>query len=74
MGEKLEPLVECYSGSEYAERPIAFQWEGQRVTINDIRERWRVPGRLCFRVGVEDGRRFELFYNELNDVWEINEV
>jgi hypothetical protein len=74
MGEKLEPQVECYSGSAYAERPIAFQWEGQRVTINDIQERWRLPGRLCFRVGVEDGRRFELFYTELNDVWEINEV
>ena len=74
MGEKLEPQVECYSGSAYAERPIAFQWEGQRVYVNDIQERWRLPGRLCFRVGVEDGRRFELFYNELNDVWEINEV
>ncbi len=74
MGEELKPEVECYSGGAYADRPIAFQWEGQKVYINDIQERWRVPGLLCFRVGVEDGRRFELFYNELNDQWEINEV
>ena len=54
MGEELGPEVECYSGNAYAERPIALHWEGQRVEINDIQERWRAPGRLCFRVGDED--------------------
>jgi hypothetical protein len=74
MGEKLEALVECYSGSAYAERPTALHWDGQRVEIVDVEERWRLPGELCFRVRAGDGRRFELFYNELNDIWEINEV
>ena len=74
MGKELESEVECYSGSAYAERPIAFRWEGQRLYINDIQDRWRAPGLLCFKVAIEDGRRFELIYNELNDVWEINEV
>jgi hypothetical protein len=74
MGEKLAPAVECYSGSAYAERPIAVHWEGQRVEIVAIVERWRTPGQICFRVRAEDDRRFELFYNELNDLWEVNEV
>ena len=74
MGEELEPLVECYSGGAYAERPIALHWDGQRLEIGDIEERWRIPGELCFRVRTRDGRRFELFYNELYDVWKINEV
>ena len=66
--------MECYSGSVYAERPIALQWEGQRVEIVDIEERWRIPGEIRFRVRAGDGRRFELSYNELEDVWEITEV
>ena len=74
MGEELTPLVECYSGSTYAERPVALYWDGQRVQIIDIEERWHIPGKMCFRVRAEDGRRFELFYDELDDHWEINEV
>jgi hypothetical protein len=74
MGQELTPQVECYSGSAYAERPIAFQYKGQRLFVNDIQDRWRIPGLMCFRVAIEDGRRFELLYNELTDIWEINEV
>ena len=74
MGEELKPLVECYSGSTYAERPIALQWDGMRVEIADVEERWRIPGELCFRVRALDGRRFALYYDELNIDWKINEV
>lgn len=74
MGEELEPVVECYSGSAYAERPIALLWEGQRLEITGVEERWRNPQELCFRVHTRDNRRFELFYNELKAIWKINEV
>jgi hypothetical protein len=74
MGEKLEPAVECYSGSAFAERPIAVHWDGQRVIVVAILKRWRTPEQVCFRVLAEDERRFELFYNEFNDLWEVNEV
>ena len=74
MGEELRPPVECYSGSAYAERPTSLQWDGQRVEIADVEERWRIPGEICFRVRAGDDRRFELFYSELNDDWKINEV
>jgi hypothetical protein len=67
-----DELVECHSGSEYAERPTALHWEGQRLEIKEILTQWRIPGAKCFRVSVADGRQFELFYGELYDEWRIN--
>ncbi len=70
--DEVNDLVECYSGSEYAERPVALRWEGQRLAVEEVEERWRIPGGKCFRVRAEDGRRFELFYGELFDEWRVN--
>ncbi|MFN3309008.1 MAG: hypothetical protein ACK44E_07340 [Anaerolineales bacterium] len=64
-------LVECHSEYEYAEKPIAFWWQGQRLEIRQILDRWRVPGGKCFRVRTEDDQIFELFYGELFDEWRI---
>ena len=68
----LEPLVECYSGVAYAERPIAFQWEGTRHPVSAILARWIAPGLRCFRVTTPDGRRFELAYLEALDEWRVD--
>jgi hypothetical protein len=65
-------LVECHSGYTYAERPVALHWQGQRLEIETILQRWRVPGGLRFRVQVQDGRLFELFYGELHDEWRVH--
>ncbi len=65
-------LVECHSGFTYAERPIALQWEGDRLEIEQIEDSWRIPGGRRFRVRVQDGRVFELFYGELYDEWRIH--
>jgi hypothetical protein len=66
--------VECHSGFEYAERPVAFEWEGERLGVKQIENQWRIPGGKCFRVLAEDGRKFELFYGELYDEWRIHPV
>jgi hypothetical protein len=66
-------LVECHSGYTYAERPIALQWEGERLEIEEIEAQWRIPGGRRFRVRVIDGRVFELFYGELYDEWRIHQ-
>ena len=73
MDQEVE-IVECYSGCEYAERPVALRWEGQRLEIEAIEDNWRIPGGHCFRVRVTDGRAFELFYGELYADWRINPV
>ena len=67
-------LVECHSGYTYAERPTALHWEGKRLVIAQIEARWRIPGGRRFRVQVEDGRVFELFYGELYDEWRVSLV
>lgn len=74
MGDELKDLVECHSGYEYAERPIALHWQGQRLEIAAVEAEWRIPGGRRFRVRTADKRVFELFYGELYDEWRINEI
>jgi len=69
----LTDLVECHSGYEYGERPVALQWQGQRHEISEILARWRIPGGKCFQVLTSDGQVFELFYGELYDEWRIHQ-
>lgn len=42
--------VEAYSGVRYAERPLAFLWQGRRYQVLSIENRWRSPDRLGFTV------------------------
>ena len=66
-------LVECHSGSEYAERPTALWWDGQRLEVAEVEARWRIPGGKKFRVRTTDGQVFELLYVELYDEWRIHQ-
>ncbi len=66
-------LVECRSDTEYAERPIALVWQGQRLEIAEILDRWRNPAGKGFRVRTVDGQVFELTYNEMNADWQIQQ-
>jgi len=65
-------LVECHSGYEYAERPVALRWKGERLEIEAVEGQWRIPGGKCFRVRTRDGAVFELMYGELYDEWRVN--
>lgn len=64
-------MVECRSDSEYAERPLALTWEGQRLDVAEILRRWREPGKKAFWVRTTDERIFQLTYDEFLDQWEI---
>ena len=66
--------VECISGSMYAERPVALQWEGERLEIGVILSQWRTEGERWFRVKTSDGRFFELAYNENGESWRIHPI
>jgi hypothetical protein len=66
-------IVECHSGYEYGDRPVALVWQNQRLEISEILERWRIPGGKCFRVRTTDEQIFELFYGELYDEWRIHQ-
>ena len=66
--------VECYSGHTYAERPVAFVWEGQRVEIDEIETDGNIPEGKFFRVKTSSGMRFKLTYFTNEDKWTINEL
>jgi hypothetical protein len=67
-------LVECYSGSEYAEYPRAFTWQNRRLEVLEIMARRRNPAGKSFRVRAADGQAFDLFYDELNQAWQVRLV
>jgi hypothetical protein len=65
-------LVECHSGYEYAERPTAVWWQGERLEVEAVEAQWRIAGGKKFRVRVRTGQVFELLYVELYDEWRIH--
>ncbi len=65
--------VTCYSGNTYAERPMAFIWEGAEQRVVDVEKEWREPGDKHFRLRTEDDRLFELCYYECGDRWSATE-
>jgi hypothetical protein len=67
-------IVECRSDSTYAERPVAFTWDGSSLAVSEIIQRWRSPGIRGFRVRTPYSGAFELLYDEHNDTWSIREL
>ena len=65
--------VKCYSGHTYAERPDSFAWQDKEYKVQNIEKEWQEPGERHFRVQTEDGKFFELCYNEQEDEWSLIE-
>jgi hypothetical protein len=65
-------LVECHSGYEYAERPTAVWWQGERLEVAAVEAQWRISGGKKFRVRAVNGQVFELLYVELYDEWRVH--
>ena len=61
--------VECYSGTRYAERPMALTWNGQRLSIEAIERAWQTPDGIAFTVRIAGGLHFELAYFSTSDQW-----
>jgi hypothetical protein len=69
----IDSQVLCRSDSSYAERPVSLIWNGQRLDIRAILDRWRTPEGKWFRVVTGDEQIFELFYNEQWNEWSIRQ-
>ena len=65
--------VSLYSGSHYAERPVALEHDGERLQVARVERSWREPDSLHFRVRVTDGRRFHLVYQQEADQWWVHQ-
>lgn len=66
--------VNCYSGHTYAERPKSFVRESVKYEVKEIESAWQEPGKRLFKVATEEGKRFELCYNETADQWSAIEL
>jgi len=67
-------LVECRSDSEYAERPLALVWQGERLEIVEILASWRAPVGKGFRMVTQNSQTFELLYFQPEDTWSVHPV
>lgn len=65
--------VICRSDSAYAERPLAFFWQGRRIEIVSILARWRTPEGRRFLVKTQEFGLFNLCYDEHNKTWQVNQ-
>jgi len=70
--------VECYSGYKVNERTIAFTYQGYRLEISEIVDRWYEGGLDAsrpridyFKVRTLEGQVFLLRYLTLFDVWSV---
>jgi hypothetical protein len=63
--------VACHAGYAYAERPQAFQWEGQRHTVKQVLTQAVRPEGRWFRVLTGGDQVFELLYAPDLDQWLI---
>jgi hypothetical protein len=67
----VKELVECLSDTEYAERPVALYWQGERLEIIQVVASWRTPEAKWFRVIGEEKQMFELGYTYASDAWSV---
>jgi hypothetical protein len=67
-------LVECRSDFEYAQRPVAFYWQDQRLEVTELLSQHRHPSGLTFQVRNVDLGRFELIYDIDTDQWSIKQI
>jgi aminotransferase len=58
----------------YGERPIAFQYAGERLQVAEVERAWREPSGLLFTASTPDGRRFRLAYCEQTDHWTVQPI
>lgn len=73
-----EIQVECYSGFKVHERPVAFIYQGERLEIQDIIDRWYEGGLDSsrppvdyFKVRASDGKIYFLRYQSALDEWSL---
>jgi hypothetical protein len=65
----METEVECYSGMEYAERPLRFFWQEEwRGILQIITERRTDCGKE-FDIVDEKDEKFNLVYDFASDSW-----
>lgn len=68
--------VECYAGYKADETPRAFTWEGRRIPVREVQDRWyqgdrdpEWPVSDYFRVVDDRGDTYLLVHDREADAW-----
>ncbi len=69
----MSDLVECRSEHAYAQRPTAFEWDGERLEVESVEAQWQTPGAKHFRVRTAEMGIFELVYDQNENRWKIRQ-
>ena len=64
-------IVECNSGYQIKERPVAFQFHDRRYKVREVVDRWYGEGAIYYKVKADDGNIYLLKYEEGQDCWDI---
>jgi len=63
--------VESYAGYRGDERPMRLVFGERAEEVEMVEDRWYSPGATYFRVVVENGDRYILRHDDVQDVWRI---
>jgi hypothetical protein len=67
--------VHTYSGYKADEYPRGFEYEGNKLTVLEIRSRWLEPSCEAFRVLTDDGKTYIIKNRHGEDGgWELHLV
>ena len=70
----MSAIVECHSGYDYADKPVALTYLDRRLEIVTILAQGRTPDEKWFRVRTDDGQLFHLSYRRTSDDWQIQKL
>ena len=63
--------VECNSGYQIKEKPVAFQFCDRRYKVKEVVDRWYGEGAIYFKVEADDNNIYLLKYEEGQDYWDL---
>ncbi|MDJ0935343.1 MAG: hypothetical protein QNI93_08070 [Kiloniellales bacterium] len=67
----MEIAVECYAGYRGEETPRALNFDGRRVEVVDVLDRWLAPDHRYFKVLGRDGARYILRHDTASGRWSV---
>ena len=62
--------VECYTGSQSQQNPVAFILRDSRYKVEEIIDRWYEEGSSYFKVKADDGNIYLLKCDKRSSHWE----
>lgn len=67
----MEIRVECYAGHRGEETPRALAFDGRRVEVAEVLDRWLAPDHRYFKVAGSDGARYILRHDTASGRWSL---